>query len=115
MTMNLLMKCKDIGETKKFYSKVFEFRVADTAEETCTVQKAGGTIIYSTGDNLGGEPGFTDTIYFFLSNVDEFYETIKDKVDLQWPLQNMSYGTREFGIKDCNGYYLAFAQDLEKQ
>jgi len=99
MTMNLLMKCNDIEETKLFYSKTLGFNAVDTAERTCTAEKAGGTIVFSTGDNLGGAPSFTGTVYFFIPNVDEFYKTIKDKVDMQWPLQNMSYGTQEFGIK----------------
>jgi len=28
----------------------------------------------------------------------------------RWPIEDMSYGTREFGIEDCNGYILAFAR-----
>ncbi len=111
MVMNLLMKCKDIEETKSFYANLLGFDVADTAEGTCTVHKAGGTIIFSTGDNLGSSPAMSGTIYFFISQVDEYFAAVKDQVEVEWPLQNMSYGTREFGIRDCNGYHLAFAQD----
>ena len=113
MAMNLLMKCNDIDETKSFYSKILRFDVSDTAEGTCSVQKAGGTIIFATGENLGGSPSMSGTVYFFVPRVDEYFEAIKDNVDLQWPLQDMLYGTREFGIKDCNGYNIAFAQELE--
>ena len=52
MAMNLLMKCNDIEETKSFYSQVLQFDVKDTAEGTCSVQKAGGTIVFSADDNL---------------------------------------------------------------
>ena len=113
MAMTLLMKCNDIEETKYFYSKVLLFNVSDTAEGTCSVRKAGGTMIFSTGDNLGGSPGMSGTVYFFVPRVDEYFEAIKDNVDVQWPLQDMSYGTREFGIKDCNGYNLVFAQSQQ--
>ena len=111
MAMTLLMKCNDIEETKSFYSEVLRFEVSDTAEGTCSVQKAGGTMIFSTGDNLGDSPGMSGTVYFFVPQVDEYFEAIRDNVDVQWPLQDMSYGTREFGIKDCNGYNIAFAQN----
>jgi predicted enzyme related to lactoylglutathione lyase len=111
--MNLLMKCNDIAETKSFYSGILQFDVSDTAKDTCSVQKAGGTIIFSSGDNLGSSPSMTGTIYFFVPHVDEYFETIKDNVDVQWPLQDMPYGTREFGIRDCNGYHLAIVQDRE--
>jgi len=113
MTMNLLMKCKDVEETKAFYSNVLGFEVADTAGDTCSVQKAGGTIIFSTGNNLGDSPAMSGTIYFFIPNVEEYFEAVKDNVDVKWPLQDMSYGTREFGIADCNGYHVAFAQSEE--
>jgi len=109
--MNLLMKCNDLEETRTFYSEVLGFNVWDSPENTGTVEKSGGTIIFSTGENLGGTPAMTGTVYFFIADVDEFFESVKDRVNMQWPLQEMSYGTREFGIKDCNGYYLAFAED----
>lgn len=113
MAMNLLMKCNDLKETKSFYSTALQFAVSDTAEGTCSVQKAGGTIVFSTGNHLGSSPNMSGTIYFFVPRIDEYYYAVKDHVDVQWPLQDMSYGTREFGIKDCNGYHLAFAQDQE--
>ena len=49
----------------------------------------------------------------FIDDVDAYYESIKEKVSILWPLQDMSYGTREFGIKDCDGYNLAFAHKTE--
>ena len=30
-----------------------------------------------------------------------------------WPLEAMDYGQTEFGIRDCDGYTLAFAEALE--
>lgn len=113
MTMNLLMQCNSLEETRSFYSSVLRFHVSDSADGTCSVCKAGGTIIFSTGDNLGSSPVMTGTIYFFVSDVDEYFETVRDNVDIRWPLQDLSYGSREFGIRDCNGYHLAFAQDQE--
>jgi len=112
MTMNLLLKCSDLDETKAFYSEILRFDVSDSAEGTCTVQKAGGTIIFSGGDLWEGRPHCTGTIYFFLPDVEEFYESVKDKAIVRWPLEDMPYGTREFGVKDCNGYTLAFAKRI---
>lgn len=110
--MNLLLKCADLEETKAFYAEILEFEVSASAERTCTVQKAGGTIIFTDEQLWEGHPHCTGTIYFFLPNVDEYYDAIKDKAILRWPLENQSYGTREFGVKDCNGYTLAFARRI---
>src|SRR4051812_22224705 len=101
MTMNLLLKCWDIPETKAFYSDILQFDVCDTAEATCTVRKSGGTIVFTSGDLWEGPPHCTGTIYFFVSELDAYYAAIKDKAIVRWPLQNMSYGIREFGITDC--------------
>src|SRR5688572_22191450 len=110
MTINLLLKCEDPAATRAFYSRILGFDVSDSANGTCTVRKWGGTIIF-TGENLwDGRPHCSGTIYFFVPDVDEYYNAIKDRVAVQWQPQNMSYGTREFAVTDCNGYLLAFAQ-----
>jgi catechol 2,3-dioxygenase-like lactoylglutathione lyase family enzyme len=110
MPMNLLLKCNDVDETKAFYADILEFEVTDSAEGTCTVQKEGGTIVFSGVDLWGGSPQLTGTIYFFLSEVDKYYEAVKGKVFIRWPPEDTAYGTREFAVEDCNGYTLAFAR-----
>jgi predicted enzyme related to lactoylglutathione lyase len=110
MTMSLLLKCGNLDETKAFYSAILGFDVFDSAEGSCTVRKSEGTIIFTDGELWEGRPHCTGTIYFFVPDVDGYYRAVKDKAIVRWPLENMSYGTREFGIKDCNGYTLAFAQ-----
>lgn len=108
--MNLLLKCNSISATKAFYQEHLAFKVSNTAHGSCTVENEDGTIIFSDGEHLGNAPVCSGTIYFFLSDVDTYYESIKNKVTVLWPLQEMSYGTREFGIEDINGYRIAFAQ-----
>jgi hypothetical protein len=112
MTLSLLLKCANLVETRAFYSEILEFDVSDTAEETCTVRKSGASIIFTAVDLWKGHPHCTGTIYFFLPDVDEYYDAVKDKAIVQWPLEDMSYGLREFGVKDCNGYTLAFAKRI---
>jgi catechol 2,3-dioxygenase-like lactoylglutathione lyase family enzyme len=38
---------------------------------------------------------------------------IKDQVEIVWPLETITYGQKEFGIRECDGYTLAFAEPLE--
>ena len=68
----------------------------------------------STGSHLGGTPSFTGTLYIDMDGVEEFYEEVKDRVELVWPLDVMDYGTREFGVRDPNGYILAFSEAIER-
>ena len=108
--LTVLLRCRDLEETRKFYQSALGFNVRDTAEDTLTVEQHGGALIFTSGDLWGGPLGFSGTIYFTVSDADDYYALVKDKVAVAWPLQNMTYGSREFGITDCNGYHLAFQQ-----
>ena len=110
MSMNLLLRCNDVSETKNFYLHLLGFASVDGAEGTCSVQKSGGTLLFTEQDLWKAPPQFSGTIYFFVEDVDRYYVAIKDKVSVSWPLQDMPYGLREFGIRECNGYSLAFAR-----
>ncbi len=54
----------------------------------------------------------TSLLYFEMTDVDSYYEEVKDKVVIVRDLKNTWYKTREFWIKDCNGYLLAFFQNI---
>ena len=43
----------------------------------------------------------------------ELFTRIKDEAEIAWPLETMEYGTVEFGIRDRDGYTLAFAEHVE--
>ena len=108
MSLTLLLHCHDLEETREFYQSVLGFNVRDSAEGTITAEKQGGTLIFTTGDLWEHPLGFSGTIYFTISDADGYFASLKDKVAVAWPIQDMSYGSREFGIRDCNGYHLAF-------
>ncbi len=112
MSIQLLLKCHDVETTKSFYDEILGFNVSDSENNTCTVEKDGGRIIFTSEELWSGYPKCTGTIYFFIDNVDEYYESIKEKAIIKWPLENMPYGTREFGVKDYDDYILAFAQRI---
>ena len=86
------------------------FDESDSTEDTCAVSMNGGKLIFTAADLWPGQPHCTGTLYFFVDDVDAYYEAVSAKVEISWPLQDMSYGLREFGIIDINGYHIAFAQ-----
>jgi uncharacterized glyoxalase superfamily protein PhnB len=43
-------------------------------------------------------------------DVQIFFARVKDRVEIVWPLEKMDYGSREFGVRDPDGYVLAFSQ-----
>lgn len=108
-TMNLLLKCFNVEETRAFYAEILGFEVSDGPEGTCSVRLEGGTIVFTEADLWAGHPHCTGTIYFFLADVDRYYRKVRNKAIVLWPLETTAYGTREFGVKDCNEYTIAFA------
>jgi len=110
MPINLLLKCHDVETTKSFYEEILEFKVLDSDDKTCTVQKGDCSIIFTSQDLWSGYPKCTGTIYLFIDDIDSYYESIKDKAIILWELQTMPHGIREFAVKDYDEYHLAFAE-----
>jgi len=53
--------------------------------------------------------GVWDT-YIRIQGVKDFYESIKNRVEIVRPLQKQPYGDSEFEVKDPNGYVLVFSE-----
>jgi uncharacterized glyoxalase superfamily protein PhnB len=60
--------------------------------------------------NRGG--GVWDA-YIRMRGVKEFYESIRNKVEIVRHLQKQFYGDWEFEVKDPNGYVLVFSELIE--
>lgn len=51
--------------------------------------------------------------YFWVDNVDAIYQDIRERgAKIDYELCDQPYGCREFGIRDLDGYDIAFGQDL---
>ena len=48
------------------------------------------------------------SLYLYPDNVDALWNQLKDKVEVEVPLQDMDYGMREFTIRDPSGIALNF-------
>jgi catechol 2,3-dioxygenase-like lactoylglutathione lyase family enzyme len=83
---------------------------SDEDGENCFIRAGDLELLLSTGAHLGGPPSFTGTLYFRVVGVDALYEVVRDRPEIVWPLERQEYGTREFGIRDPDGYVLAFAE-----
>jgi uncharacterized glyoxalase superfamily protein PhnB len=51
--------------------------------------------------------------YIRMESVREFYEAVRDKVEIRMPLRKQGYGDWEFEVKDPNGYILVFSELIE--
>lgn len=55
-------------------------------------------------------PVCSGTFYFYPASVTDLATELQGKVPFAWGPEVMDYGMREFGIRDPNGYFLAFAE-----
>jgi len=51
--------------------------------------------------------------YIRMEGVKQFYEQVKDRVEIRMPLRRQPYGDWEFEIQDPNGYVLVFSEFTE--
>ena len=105
-----LLRVRDLDQTIEFYTTILGFELCWREGDTASVRSGSVGLLFSTGSNLGDEPRLSGTLYLYPESVDDLWTTLAGKVEVEWPLEAMSYGTREFGIRDCNGYILAFAE-----
>jgi catechol 2,3-dioxygenase-like lactoylglutathione lyase family enzyme len=113
-----VLKVSDLDRSVGFYAGVLGFTVMWRAPnegggENCMLQAGATSILLSTGAHLGGSPLFTGSLYFDMEGVQGYFDRIKSKVEIVWPLEKMDYGQIEFGIRDSDGYTLAFAESLD--
>lgn len=112
-----VLKVTDLQKAVDFYSSILGFSVAWRAAaanygrgENVTLVGGATKFLLSTGAHLGDKPQFTGTLYFQMTRVRESFESIKDGVEMVWPFETMEYSQFEFGIRDPDGYILAFAE-----
>jgi catechol 2,3-dioxygenase-like lactoylglutathione lyase family enzyme len=113
-----VLKVSDMQKSVDLYTGVIGFSVAwraanDGGGENRMLQADATALLLSTGSHLGDKPQFSGTLYFHMAGVQEFFERVKDRAEVVWPLEAIDYGQREFGIRDGDGYTLAFAEPLE--
>ena len=62
---------------------------------------------------LSGEDRREVDLYIRTNEVDRLYERLKDRVQIRLGLEETFYGAREFIVRDLNGFWLTFGQDLD--
>ena len=55
------------------------------------------------------EPCVSGTLYIPTSDVDALAAELSGQVDFEWGPETMSYGVREFAVRNPDGYFIAFA------
>ena len=84
---------------------VFGILARDTVE--IMLQKVDG---YEKPELYSRRSGGVWDAYIRVTNIEELYAQVKDKVDVLMTLRQQPYGDWEFEIKDLNGYVVVFSE-----
>ncbi len=128
---------KDIESTVTFYQSVLGFTLVmavpstqDAMDESfisdkdyvyALVKKDNVELMFQRTDSFkqdvtlarGLPIGASVSFYMEVNGLDDFFVSIKDKVDVFTAPEMAWYGMREFYLKDINGYILGFAEKVE--
>jgi uncharacterized glyoxalase superfamily protein PhnB len=112
----------NIQETVALYTLLgfkVTMSVPEQGDELVWVMMVNGsvTIMFQTYASLENElpeisrkDGGSLLLYINLKNIQDFFESIKDKVKVLKGLEKTFYGATEFSILDNNNYVLTFAE-----
>jgi uncharacterized glyoxalase superfamily protein PhnB len=112
----------DVGMTARWYRDVlgFEFDTFPLKEpfEWASVRRDNVEIMlqrsegYEKPDLNQLRPGGVWNAYFYVTDADQLFATIKERVTVRRPPADQPYQMREFEVADPNGYVLVFGQNL---
>jgi uncharacterized glyoxalase superfamily protein PhnB len=111
VSLSLLLRCEHLAKTREYYRDILHFDVIDGSALSLSVVKFNALIIFTELDLWQQDFQMSGTVYIRVPDVDQYFSEVKDGAELAWTLQDTRYGTREFAVRDCNGYCLAFMQN----
>lgn len=106
----------DMTKSLEFYSLLgFEVTGRDPESGVPTwaeVRRDGVVLQFHTDPPQGTQqaPVCSGTFYLYPDSVAEVADALKGKIPFEWGPEVMGYGIREFGVRDPNGYFIAFAE-----
>jgi catechol 2,3-dioxygenase-like lactoylglutathione lyase family enzyme len=112
------LKTNDLDATIRFYTEMLAFSVEVTwpsdRPANCILHRDDVSISFTTDPNRWYPPPcLAGQLWIEVEDVMALHARIAGKVNVEWGPEIYSYGRREFAIKDCNGYLLAFSEPVE--
>ncbi len=71
-----------------------------------------GEVMFSSGGQLSSKHRREVDLYVYTEEIDGLHDRIRDRVELVEGPHNMFYGMREVIIRDLNGFWITFGQEV---
>jgi uncharacterized glyoxalase superfamily protein PhnB len=110
----------DVRRTVEWYRGIgFDLTVSygDNAggESFAMMSFGAGEVMFSSGGRLSSHHRRDADLYVYRNDVDTLYERLKDRVEIIEGPHNMFYGMREVLVRDLNGFWITFGQQLSDE
>jgi catechol 2,3-dioxygenase-like lactoylglutathione lyase family enzyme len=79
------------------------------------VRFGAGEVMFNSGGRLSAHHRREVDLYAYIDDVDHFYGRIKDRVEIVEGPHNMFYGMREVIVRDLNGFWITFGQQVPSE
>lgn len=112
---------KNLQETISFYETVLGFTSRSNFPNFAALCRDNAEIMFvvPTGEpddkDFFPKPHLTGSIYIFTKDVDELWESVKDKATIKSAICDREYLMRDFSILDNNGYEIVFGEDISNR
>jgi catechol 2,3-dioxygenase-like lactoylglutathione lyase family enzyme len=124
-TLSPILWTKDLKQTVSFYESVLGFKAKSDFPNFVSLTRGSVEIMFivpqeepeqckdpNNKEEFFPRPVLTGSIFIVTDQVDELWESVKDKVNVKTSIENRAYLMRDFSILDNNGYELVFGQDI---
>jgi len=113
-----MLQVDDLKSTVDFYTAILDF-VCDGYEPGwgwASLHKDEVAIMLaSPNQHLPYHNCFlTGSIYLRTDDAEGWWNKLKDKTEIVYPIESLEYGMREFAIRDCTGYIIQFGQAINE-
>lgn len=71
-----------------------------------------GEVMFSSGGQLALTQRRDVDLYAYVEDVDALHDRIKDRIEIIEGPHNMFYGMRELIVRDLNGFWVTFGQEI---
>ena len=108
----------DVRRTVEWYRDI-GFAVKATYDDSAgglsfaIVSFGTGEVMFSSGGRMSDHHRREVDLYVYTEDVDGLYDRIKHKVEIVEGPHNMFYGMREVIVRDLNGFWLTFGQEVD--
>jgi hypothetical protein len=109
----------DVRATVSWYEGIGFAVKATYADETgdnlsFAIMSFGDTEVMFNTDGAASDARRREVdLYVYTDNVDELYETLKDRVDVIETPHDQWYGMRELIIRDLNRFWITFGEEID--